>query len=167
MIAALLLVLGAVAPRCYPPPVAAPVAVPYLQPACEYCPGHRGLEYHLAEGSAVRAVSSGVVTFSGVVAGTRYVVVLQPDGLRATYGQLSAVVPSRGAVIAAGQLVGSSSERLYFGLRDAGNTPVDPTPLLGTLIGRARLVPSDGGASRPGAPPRLQCGPAVSPIWAA
>ena len=34
------------------------------------------------------AVASGEVTFSGTVAGTRYVVVRHADGLRVTYGNL-------------------------------------------------------------------------------
>lgn len=151
---------------CYPPPVAAQVSVPYVQPACSYCPGHKGVEYGLASGTDVRAVAPGVVTFSGVVAGTRYVVVLQADGLRATYGMLQTSLVSRGDVIASGQVVGHSGPKLYFGLRNAANDPVDPTPLLGRLAGRARLVPSDGGSQRRAPPPRLTCSASVSGVLA-
>ena len=149
---------------CYPPPVAAPVSVPYVQPACFYCPGHRGVEYALAPGTDVRAVAPGVVTFSGVVAGTRYVAILQTDGLRATYGMLQTSIVSRGDVVAGGQVMGRGGPRLYFGLRNAADYPVDPTPLLGVLIGRARLVPSDGGSPRRAQPPRLTCSASVSGV---
>ncbi|MGB8859748.1 MAG: M23 family metallopeptidase [Ilumatobacteraceae bacterium] len=162
MIAALAVVVALLAPACYPPPVAASVSVPYVQPACAYCAGHRGLEYELATGSPVRAVASGTVTFAGVVAGTRYLVVLQPDGLRATYGMLGATSLTRGDVVEQGQVVGHSTVRLYFGLRNAADEPVDPTPLLGRLAGRPRLVPTDGSAARPAGAPRLVCAGVVS-----
>lgn len=142
---------------CYLPPVAVPVSVPYVQPACAYCPGHRGVEYALTPGTDVRAVAQGVVTFSGTVAGTRYVVILQTDGLRATYGMLQTSTVSRGDVVASGQVAGHSGPRLYFGLRDARDRPVDPTLLFGFLVGRARLVPSDGGSQRRAPTPRLTC----------
>jgi len=147
---------------CYPPPVVAQVAVPFVQPACSYCPGHRGLEYLLQSGSPVESIASGVVIFSGMVAGTRYVVVRQTDGLRATYGMLQTSVLTRGDVVVVGGLVGDSGPRLYFGLRDAADQPVDPTPLLGTLVGRARLLPVNGGARRPPPAAHLTCSAIVS-----
>lgn len=160
MIAALALAIAMAGGPCYPPPVSAPIAVPYVQPACDYCPGHRGVEFHLPAGTPVTAVASGTVTFSGVVAGTRYVVVLQPNGWKATYGMLSATALSRGDVVRAGQQVGHSTTRLYFGFRDLDDDPLDPTPLLGRVVGRPRLVPADGRVPRAGPPPRLVC-PAV------
>ena len=50
-------------------------SIPFRAPACAYCPGNRGLEYDAAVGSPVRAAAAGTVTFAGVVAGVRYVVV--------------------------------------------------------------------------------------------
>ena len=160
MIAGLLAAVSLFA--CYLPPVAAQIAVPFVRPACSYCPGHRGVEYTLAPGTVVAAVAQGVVTFSGTVAGTRYVVVLQADGLRATYGMLQSAAVSRGDVVLAGQVTGHSGPHLYFGLRDAADNPVDPTLLLGVLIGRPRLVPSDGSSPRRAPPPRLSCVAGVS-----
>jgi len=157
MITSLLAALLSFASPCYLPPVAAPVSVPFVMPACSWCPGHRGLEYSPAPGTPVHAVAGGVVTFAGVVAGTRYVVVLQADGLRATYGLLQSSVVVRGQVVAPQQVVGGSGQRLYFGLRDAADQAVDPTPLLGVLTGRPRLVPVGGHAPRAGPPPRLVC----------
>jgi murein DD-endopeptidase MepM/ murein hydrolase activator NlpD len=149
---------------CYLPPVAAQVSVPYVQPACAYCPGHRGVEYALVAGTEVHAVAPGVVTFAGAVAGTRYVVVLQVDGLRATYGMLQSPIVTRGDVVAAGQVAGLSGSTLYFGLRDGQDNPIDPTPLLGRLVGRARLVPSHGGVPRRAPPLRVTCSASVSGV---
>ena len=75
---------------CFPPPVEATVAVAYREPACRYCAGHRGIDFDSRPGDSVRAVAAGEVTFAGSVAGTRYVVVAQADGLRATYGGVTA-----------------------------------------------------------------------------
>jgi murein DD-endopeptidase MepM/ murein hydrolase activator NlpD len=162
MIAALTVALLLATPTCYPPPVAAPISVPYVQPGCTYCPGHRGVEYDLAADTPVRAVAAGTVTFAGAVAGTRYVVLLQPDGRRATYGMLAAISLTRGDVVAVGQVVGRSTSRLYFGLRDAADAPVDPTHLLGRFVGAPRLVPVDGSTPRRAPPPRLVCVPVDS-----
>ena len=161
--------VAAFAPACYLPPVDAPVARPFVAPACTYCPGHRGLEYDLDAGTTVRAVAGGLVTFSGVVAGTRYIVVLQNDGLSATYGQLERSVLHVGESMGVGDVVGASSDTLYFGLRD-GERYLDPQPRLGRWKRRARLVPSGGRAPRPAAAPTLQCPPssakAVAPSGA-
>ena len=160
MIAGLL--VAAVLAACYPPPVDAQVSIPFVMPACTYCTGHRGVEYLLAVGTPVRIVAPGVVTFSGMVAGTRYVAVLQTDGLRATYGMLQSTPLTRGDVVSSGLIAGHSGVRLYFGLRDSADNPVDPTSLFGALVGRPRLLPSDGGAARRPPPPRLMCAASVS-----
>ena len=83
-------------------------------------------------GPRCTAVAGGTVTFGGVVAGTRYVVVDQPDGYRATYGRLAAAIVGIGAQVAAGAVVGTTTAGFYFGLR-VGETYVDPAPLLGRL----------------------------------
>ena len=152
-----MLLVAALAVPCYLPPVSAPVTVPFEQPACRFCPGHRGLRYSLPAGTPVVAVAAGTVTFAGSVAGTRYLVVLHTDGLRATYGSLASHSFSAEQVVAQGAVVGLSGPQLYFGLRTADGAPLDPAPLLGHLLGRARLVPADGGAPRPGPAPRLVC----------
>ena len=149
---------------CYPPPVEAPVSVPFVQPACSYCPGHRGLEYRVAPATPVHFIAPGVVTFAGLVAGTEYVVVLQTDGMKATYGQLQAALVTRGDLVVVGQAAGRSGQRLYFGLRDAADDPIDPAPLLGVLVGRARLVPAPGGGERRASVPRRICAAIVSNV---
>ena len=148
--------LVAFVPACYPPPVDAPVTRPFVAPPCAYCPGHRGLEYRVSPGTPVRAVSGGVVRFSGLVAGTMYVVVLQDDGLVATYGDLDRAVRRAGDPVRVSEMVGASTATVYFGLRD-GDQYLDPAPRLGRWRRRPRLVPSGDRAARPGRPPSLHC----------
>ena len=90
---------------CYLPPVDAPIVEPFVAPPCPYCPGHRGVEYDVAPGTPVRAGAPGVVTFSGVVAGTRYLVVLDDDGLSATYGMLASSTAVDGARVKVGDVI--------------------------------------------------------------
>src|SRR4051794_28656186 len=88
---------------CYLPPVDAAIVERFVEPPCPYCAGgHRGVEYDVAPGTAVRAAAPGVVSFAGVVAGTRYVVVLGDDGLSATYGMLAASLTGEGERVRAG-----------------------------------------------------------------
>ncbi|MET0146532.1 MAG: peptidoglycan DD-metalloendopeptidase family protein [Ilumatobacteraceae bacterium] len=143
-------------PSCLLPPVVAPIVDPFREPECTWCPGNRGLTYAAPSGGVVRAAAAGRVTFSGVVAGVRYVVVEHADGLRATYGGLQATEVEAGAVVVAGAVVGRSGEELHFGLR-RGETYLDPAPLLGRLVERARLVPTDGTGRRSAPPPTLRC----------
>jgi murein DD-endopeptidase MepM/ murein hydrolase activator NlpD len=153
---AVAIVLALLPGACYPPPVVAAVVDPFRAPPCAQCAGNRGLEYATAAGTRVTAVAPGVVSFSGVVAGTRYVVVLQPDGLRATYGRLASAAVPVGAAVTTGSVVGTTSVGLFFGLRD-GDTYIDPAPLLGRWRFRPRLLPSNGGPARPAPPGRLGC----------
>jgi murein DD-endopeptidase MepM/ murein hydrolase activator NlpD len=150
-------VLGAAVllPACYLPPVDGRVVDPFRAPACTYCPGNRGLEYRPQPGSPVVAAADGRVTFNGMVAGVRYVVVAQTDGRTATYGDLAATTVAKGVVVRRGQSVGISTGRLYFGIRESG-VYVDPAPLLGRWRVRPRLVPTDGSAPRR-APPAFVC----------
>ena len=154
----LLLIAGtAAADACWLPPVDAPVVDPFRPPPCAWCAGNRGLEYGTAGGTVVRAVAAGEVTFSGTVAGERYVVVRHADGRRATYGGLAGSSLRTGDVVAARGVIGTTEGHLHFGLRE-GDVYLDPAPLLGRLVGRPRLVPVNGTAARPAPPPRLRCG---------
>jgi murein DD-endopeptidase MepM/ murein hydrolase activator NlpD len=125
-------------------------------PACRYCAGNRGIEYGPVPGSTVVAAAAGTVDFAGSVAGTRWLVVRHPDGRRASYGHLASLTVGAGDRVRVGQRLGTTTDRFYLGLRD-GEEPIDPTPLLGRLRHRARLVPADGSPARPAGPPRLVC----------
>lgn len=143
--------------ECWRPPVEAAVADPFRAPECPWCAGNRGIEYQPTPGRPVTSVQAGTVTFSGDVAGVRYVVVEHADGLRATYGRLATASQSVGTRLPAGATVGvAGSGTTYFGLR-LGDEYVDPTPFLGVVEPRPRLVPIDGTPPRPPPAPRLTC----------
>ena len=150
----------------YLAPVSAPVAVPFDAPACTYCAGHRILEYDVPPGTRVVAVTAGVVIFAGVVVGTRYVTVRGDDGLRATYGMLAGIAVTTGSTVAAGELVGTTTEHFSLGVRD-GETYVDPTPFIGVVSRRPRLVPPNGGRGRPPRTRPATCAATPSPVHAA
>ena len=140
---------GAVPPPCLLPPVsAAPVIDAFREPACPYCPGNRGLELAPALGSVVIAAAPGRVSFAGSVAGVRYVVVEHASGHRTTYGRLASVVVRAGVAVTAGEIVGVSSDRLFFGLR-LGERYLDPAPFLAMVRPLPQLVPLDGRNRRP------------------
>jgi murein DD-endopeptidase MepM/ murein hydrolase activator NlpD len=148
--------LALLAPTCYRPPVEAAIVDPFRAPACTFCPGNRGLEYRPPSGTSVVAAADGVVRFSGVVADVRYVVVEQHDGRTATYGRLAAAQVGIGSALRAGDVVGTTTDRFYFGLRE-GDQYIDPAPFLGSLRYRHRLVPIDGSGPRPPPPPAIRC----------
>lgn len=169
---------------CWRPPVEAPVADPFRPPACTWCAGNRGIEYRVAPGATIRAAATGEVTFSGAVAGVRYLVVRSADGHRQTYGRLDAShfdigdrvvagtpVGTAGGLSSGGSASGASSSgdpaagrsaagdrdgTFHFGVR-LGDTYVDPAPLLGRLVAPRRLVPTTADRPRP-APAVARCG---------
>jgi murein DD-endopeptidase MepM/ murein hydrolase activator NlpD len=148
--------LGLLLPGCYLPPVESPIVDPFRAPSCVYCAGNRGLEYRPAAGSRVVAAAGGVVEFNGVVAGVRYVVVRQVDGRLATYGRLAGARVAAGGTVGPGEVIGTTSERFYFGLRE-GDRYVDPEPFLAKPRYRPRLIPLDGSAPRRAPPPTMVC----------
>jgi len=133
--------------QCLEAPVRAPVVAGFRSPSCPYCSGHRGIDYAVAEATVVRAAASGVVTFSGVVVGTRYLVVASADGIAVTYGLLTGTQLLSGDAVLAGQEVGHASWRFYFGVRRNGEY-VDPAPLIAGRRFRHRLVPLAGFPAR-------------------
>ncbi len=143
-------------PTCYLPPVQSPIVDPFRAPSCLYCAGNRGLEFLPPAGSRVTAAAAGVVEFNGVVAGVRYLVVTHADGRSATYGRLASSSVTAGARVEAGQVLGATTQRFYFGLRE-GDRYIDPAPFLGTPRYRPRLVPLDGSAPRRAPPPTMVC----------
>jgi murein DD-endopeptidase MepM/ murein hydrolase activator NlpD len=151
---------SAIAARaCWLPPVHGRIVDPYREPACRWCAGNRGIEYAVGPGAPVRSVATGVVTYSGVVVRTRYVVVDIGAGRRITYGGLASARVRRGDRVVARTIIGTAVGTLFFGLRVHG-AYTDPSPFLGRLVGRPRLVPSDGSAARPAPPATVRCGSA-------
>lgn len=140
----------------------APVSRPFDRPACLWCPGHRGVGFATAPGTAVRAVTAGTVTFAGVVAGRSYVTVTTAAGWQITYGYLALRAVGAGDQVGAGRVIGTTADPLLLTVRING-VYVDPGPYLGTLRWPLRLIPTDGSPPRPAGPPRLQCGAAGPP----
>ncbi len=137
------------APPAYVPPVDAPVVDGFRPPPSPYAAGNRGLEYGTAPGTAVRAAAGGVVTFAGLVAGTRHVTVLHADGLRTSYSYLDRVDVVVGQRVEQGDLLGTTLGRLHLGAR-VGDAYLDPASLFGARPPRVHLVPFDeppGGGS--------------------
>jgi murein DD-endopeptidase MepM/ murein hydrolase activator NlpD len=165
---AVIATLALLSPSCYQPPVSSTVVDPFRAPACTYCIGNRGLEYQPSGGSPVSAAAAGVVTFSGIVAGVRYLVVAQADGRVATYGRLAAVSLVTGGTVRPGEIIGTTTNRFYFGLRE-GDRYIDPAPFLGVMRYPPRLVPTDGSAPRHPPPPTVTCDlrhVSAAPRWA-
>jgi septal ring factor EnvC (AmiA/AmiB activator) len=142
---------------CWPVPVAGTVVDPYREPPCVWCPGNRGIEYQTRSGGVVKAVAAGVVSFSGQVAGERYLVVELATGWKLTYGRIASTTLVVGDAVVGGSIVARTSDRFFFGLR-IDDDYADPAPYLGVEIGRRRLVPTDGRPARPTPASTLRCG---------
>ncbi|MEX2292866.1 MAG: peptidoglycan DD-metalloendopeptidase family protein [Acidimicrobiales bacterium] len=132
--------VAAESPPRYLPPVAAPVVDAFRAPSQPYGAGNRGLEYGTSPGTEVHASATGVVTFAGVVAGSRHVTVLHDDGLRTSYSFLSSVAVVVGQHVPQGAVVGTTIDHLHFGAR-SGDSYLDPASLFGGST--VRLVPFD------------------------
>ncbi|MFB9647269.1 M23 family metallopeptidase [Microbacterium terregens] len=118
---------------------------PFVAPAHEYAPGHRGIDLEPTGGSAVRAPADGVVAFSGSVAGRGILTIDHGGGLITTLEPVeSALEPGtpvrRGEDVAALAVGGHALPgTLHFGVRSDG-AYVNPMLLLGG-VPRAVLLP--------------------------
>ena len=131
-------------------PVRGPVLHGFAAPAGPYGPGHRGIDIGAPFGSEVVAAEQGVVAFSGWVAGSLFVSIDHPDGIRTTYSWLSDVSVRKGDHVKQGQAVGRTGHghpteqvpHLHFGAR-IGDVYIDPMLLLeqGSVAGLIHLAP--------------------------
>jgi murein DD-endopeptidase MepM/ murein hydrolase activator NlpD len=118
-------------------PVVGPVIRGFEPPQNPYGAGHRGIDIATPIGTDVRASAAGVVAFAGSVAGSLFVSIDHPDGVRTTYSWLSAVRVRTGQTVAEGDVIalsgpghpGAVVSHLHFGAR-VGNTYIDPMLLL-------------------------------------
>ena len=134
------------------PPVEGPVTRRFAPPAHPGAAGHRGVDFSVPPGTAVRAAGPGRVTFAGTVAGGHHVVVGHAGGVRTSYSFLASVVVRAGTAVEAGTVLGRSGGSgpkhgagvLHFGARRGGEY-VDPLELVGPApSARVRLAPVDG-----------------------
>ena len=133
-------------------PVEGPLVRPFEEPVSRYGPGHRGADFEVAPGTAVRAANDGVVSFAGSVAGALHVVVAHAGGLRTSYSFLSRVDVRAGQSVRRGDTVGATGGNgdghgpgvFHLGLR-IGDRYIDPMQLFGPpdLTRLVRLVPTD------------------------
>ena len=119
-------------------PVEGEVIRPFDPPGDPFGSGHRGIDIAAPSGTPVRAAEEGVVAFAGSVAGSLFVSVDHPDGVRTTYSWLSAVAVRRGDPVVRLQVLGASGPghpghpapaHLHLGAR-VGQAYVDPLLLL-------------------------------------
>lgn len=129
----------------YRPPVDVEVSRSFEAPASRWSAGNRGLEYRVRGGEPVRAVGPGTVTFAGVIAGSRYVSVLHPDGIKTTYSYLDRIDVAVDQPVQVGDRLGTASDRFQLGARRGGEY-FDPQRLFRRH--RAHLVPLDSPAAR-------------------
>jgi len=148
-------------PPCLARPVPGPVVEPFEQPPCPWCPGNVSVDLASSAGESVVAPVSGVVSFAGQVAGIGYVSIETPGSPAhtVTVGAIESSVRV-GQRVRHGQIVGTAEgDRVGLSLRrhgESGSVHLDPESHLGRLVGRARLVPTDGTAwTRPRA--RVTC----------
>jgi murein DD-endopeptidase MepM/ murein hydrolase activator NlpD len=131
-------------------PVVGSVLRPFEPPAGPFGAGHRGIDISAPVGTVVRASGDGVVAFAGRVAGSLFVSIDHPDGVRTTYSWLSAVTVRAGDPVSGGAVIatsgpghpGTALPHLHFGARYQGDY-LDPLLLLGgaSLVGLIRLAP--------------------------
>lgn len=153
---------------CVAPPIDAPMRRGFEPPACEYCAGHRTLEFGGRDSAtpvAVHAPVDGRVRFAGPVAGTAYVSI-EPSarpGHTVTVGWIPPDpgvfigLPTLGRLVRVGDPIGWSAGGTTLSLRSPAGGYQDPTSHLGRIRRRARLVPADGRRRRP--PHRAVCQP--------
>jgi hypothetical protein len=137
------------------PPVDAPLGERFEAPEDRYGAGHRGIDYVVGPGVAVRAAADGRVAFAGFVPGGDAVTIEHPGGMETTYSLLADVQVSEGTFVPQGHFIGStrsahggSGGGLHFGVKVEG-VYVDPELYLGPLdvAGAIRLTPlTDDGA---------------------
>lgn len=134
------------------PPVDAPIARPYSQPAGPFAAGHRGIDYATPAGTLVRSAGAGRVTFAGPVANVVAVTIDHGDGLTTTYTSLASTLVAATDDVNEGQWIGRAgvphvggAPGLHFGVRVDGSY-VDPLTYLGPVgvAGAVHLAPLPG-----------------------
>lgn len=126
----------------------ATISDPFRQPSCDRCAGNRGIEYKTQPGTPIIAGASGIVSFSGAVANKKYLVIKTAAGRRLTYGSILNSDLRIGNSVVAGQIIGTTSNMLFFGVRESVITNsrdiyVDPAKYLdqnNQFLSRAVLV---------------------------
>ena len=142
-----------VAANCLIPPVSGAVAFPYVEPSCEFCAGHRTIDFEQTEGREVIAPVTGRITFAGMVVGQQFVTIdpdpksgFGPDVVVTVGGLIRDPTVKSGLVVRAGQALGIADGLIHLSMRYiVEGRParyVDPTPFLARRRSRVRLIPN-------------------------
>ena len=125
-------------------------------PSSPYGSGHRGIDIAAPLDTPVKASADGTVAFAGWVAGSLFVSIDHPDGVRTTYSWLSSAIVRKGERVIRGQPIARSGQghpevsqpHLHFGAR-IGRTYIDPMLLLGggSVVGLIHLAPFEDAAA--------------------
>lgn len=118
-------------------PVQGPVLRGFEPPPNPYASGHRGIDIAVAYGTVIAAPLDGTVAFAGSVAGSLFISIDHPDGVRTTYSWLSSTAVRKGDVVTTGQAIGATGwghpgvtpPHLHFGAK-VGSDYLDPMMLL-------------------------------------
>ncbi len=124
-------------------PVGAPISDPFRAPTNRFAAGNRGIEFRTIPGQVVVAAREGIVTFAGQVAGSLFVTIIHPDGVRTSYGHVATVGVLVDQSVAIGEPIATTAGLLHVSAR-IGDAYVDPSILFGGAHGPARLIARDG-----------------------
>lgn len=121
------------------------VVEPFIAPAHEYGPGHRGIDVAADAGGEVRAPAEGVIAFVGTVVDRPLLTIDHGGGLVTTFEPVASTLRA-GEQVSAGDAIGAIASgghaahgTLHVGLRVHG-VYVDPMMMFGP-VERAVLLP--------------------------
>lgn len=117
----------------YQPPVPGPIVDNWRPPEHPYGAGNLGIDLFARVGDPVLAAANGVVTFSGRVGLSFFVVIAHADGLRTTVGFVGQVLLKAGARVTRGAVIAVAAGPVHFGVR-RGATYLDPRTLFSTKV---------------------------------
>ncbi len=126
------------------PPVDGPIVERFEAPVTKWSSGHRGIDFGVPAGTAVRAAAAGEVVFAGSVAGT-LAVTIDHGAFDTTYSALAGIDVPQGGHVERGHWIGSSgvthpggAAGLHLGVK-AGDRYLDPESFLGPLDASAAI----------------------------
>ena len=127
------------------PPVDGALAARYDEPERKWGSGHRGVDFAVPAGTAVRAAAPGYVVFAGSVAGTLAVTVDHGSAFETTYTALASVDVTAGEYVDRGHWIGTSAAAhpggiagVHLGVKVDGRY-ADPVLFLGPLDASAAI----------------------------
>ena len=142
-----------VSASCLVPPVNGAVAFPYVEPSCEFCAGHRTIDFEQSVGRDVISPVAGRITFAGTVVNQQFVSIdpgpesgFGPEVVVTIGGLVRDPSVKSGQIVRAGQRLGMTDGLIHLSMRYIMEGKparyVDPTPFLARRRSRVRLIPN-------------------------